>query len=121
MKTFWGVMIVCIFATTAMAQQPHICNGIILELGTPKIQAQPLKTVTVGPVIQSGTVHPCPFLPLPPPLPPPVWAPIYGHPSYSLPIYMEPPRYWKPGCWYRSELTGYQWRWREGHWCTNPY
>ncbi len=48
---------------------------------------------------------------------PPVYiAPIYVQPA--APVLVGPTYYWHEGYHYRSELTGYQWRWRNGHWCT---
>lgn len=62
----------------------------------------PPGTVIVGSIVRS------PFMTVSPP--PIVDPPIIAGPTY----------YWHEGYWYRSELTGYQWRWRNGHWCTNP-
>jgi len=57
---------------------------------------------------------------------PPIYVspPVYSSlpwPNYTntTPVYTST-QYWHEGYLYRSELTGWQWQRKEGHWCGNP-
>ena len=103
--------------TQAFADGRYVVDGIVFATGEPIAKARPAPPPVVpvqwtyGPIYRPMVVVPS--------APPPV---IYGPPFYPAPVYPQATLYWHEGYYYyRSELTNWEWQWRQGHWCANPY
>ena len=134
-----AMVIVALVCGSAYAEpQRHIVDGYFdangnavafVGLGAPNSSPPATSSSSNQRVAQSSQLlpdwYPSPYWSLPGNVivgPPVIVDPplIIRGPTYYGPTYYGPTYYWHDGHWYRSELTGYQWRWRPGHWCTNP-